>query len=266
VVTDIVAGNVRTDVVRATAATRKHHQLDAAVANDQNSLANATQLAAAAAARVPTDTANLTSAGQQLNGARDRLAAARSTQAAAVAAVVGPASGGLSVLGPAALSPSQLAAWFSTNGYTDLTPAAIDQLAAWYVQQGASEGVRGDVAFAQAVLETGGFSSSDAVTLNNYAGIGHCDTCAAGWNFPSPQAGVLGQLQLLRIFADAHGSPAGAPAPVLPTLTTASQFRSGCCATWEALTGVWATDPTYGAQILGIYQQILSFAVATPSV
>ena len=54
------------------------------------------------------------------------------------------------------------------------------------------------MAFAQAVLETGGFSSPDAVDLNNYAGIGHCDTCGQGWAFPSPQAGVLGQLQLLR--------------------------------------------------------------------
>ena len=130
-------------------------------------------------------------------------------QRAAISTVVGSASPspGLSVLGRAALSPAQLTTWYSATGYADLTTATIDQLTDWYASQGVAEDVRADVAFAQAVLETGGFSSPDAVTLNNYAGIGHCDSCSAGWAFPSPEGGVLGQLQLLRIFADPGGTP-----------------------------------------------------------
>jgi hypothetical protein len=102
------------------------------------------------------------------------------------------------------------------------------------------------------------------VSLNNYAGIGHCDSCASGFAFPSPYGGVLGHVQLLRIFADAGPAPNGAPAPVLPSLAPAHQFRAGCCSTWESLTGIWASDPSYGEQILLIYQQMLASAV-TPN-
>jgi hypothetical protein len=123
--------------------------------------------------------------------------------------------------------------------------------------------VRGDVAFAQAILETGGFSSPDAVNLNNYAGIGHCDTCSTGWAFPSPRGGVDGQLQLLQIFAG--GTPPDPIAPVLAALVPSKESSLGCCSTWEALTGVWATDPTYGSQILSIYQQMLQFASSRPT-
>jgi hypothetical protein len=163
-------------------------------------------------------------------------------------------------MGRSALSAAQLAAWYTASGYADLTTASINQLATWYIRQGVREGVRGDVAFAQAILETGGFTSPDAVDLNNYAGIGHCDSCAAGWNFPSPQDGVIGQLQLLSIFAGGGKPITGLP-PVLPALTTANEGRHGCCNTWESLTGVWATDPTYTAQILGIYDQILQYTL-----
>jgi hypothetical protein len=71
---------------------------------------------------------------------------------------------------------------------------------------------------------------------------------------------VIGHLQLLRIFAGAGTAPKPAPAPVLPALTPAHQARQGCCPTWESLTGVWATDPFYGTQILLMYEQMLASA------
>ncbi len=52
---------------------------------------------------------------------------------------------------------------------------------------------------------------------------------------------------------------------MLPALTPAQEGRSGCCQTWESLTGIWATDPTYGAQILSIYQEMLAFAARSGS-
>jgi len=180
----------------------------------------------------------------------------------------GPAAvppGQVSILGGAALTTTQLVGWFNSRGYVDFTSAPIEQLAAWYMRDGAEVGVRGDVAFAQAVLETGGFGSPDAVSLSNFAGIGHCDTCASGWTFPSPEGGVLGQVQLLRIFADSHPPPQGAPAPVLPSLTPAKEISAGCCSTVESLTGVWATDPTYGQQILAIYGDMLGYALSNPA-
>jgi N-acetylmuramoyl-L-alanine amidase len=167
-------------------------------------------------------------------------------------------------MGASALNTDQLTAWFAAQGYDDLTSTTITKLATWYLVDGAKEGVRGDVGFAQAVLETGGFSSPDAVGLNNYAGIGHCDQCGQGWRFPSPEAGVIGQLQLLRIFASGEIAPKPAPPPVLPALTPSKQGRRACCTTWESLTGVWASDPLYGVQILTMYAQMLDLATASP--
>lgn len=267
VVAGILDGHVHADLAVAARDARQEDSATSQLASDRDALAAARATGASAAARSAADAKSLAADRAGLDAANRRLDAEEASLASALASVAGPASsppGQLSLLGSAALTASQLAGWFQAQGYVDLTSAPIDQLAAWYIQAGNQEGVRGDVAFAQGVLETGGFSSPDAVGLSNFAGIGHCDTCAAGWAFPSPQTGVLGQVQLLRIFADAGPGPAHAPPPALPVLLPAAQTSAGRCPTVESLTGVWATDPTYGRQILDIYGQILSFALAKP--
>lgn len=266
VVAGVVVAHLHSDLRRAALDQRRRDAAARQVRDDQATQAREVAAAAAAASRISADAARLVADRAQLAGATSRLHAAEADLAAALQSVAGPPSapvGQLSILGGSALTAAQLADWYNAQGYVDFTSATIGQLASWYIQDGLEEGVRGDVAFAQAVLETGGFSSPDAVDLSNFAGIGHCDTCSAGWAFPSPQAGVLGQEQLLRIFADRGPSPPSAPSPVLPTLTPGQQMSAGCCSTVEALTGVWATDPTYGQQILYIYAQMLGYALAT---
>ena len=268
VVATVVDRTLAADHATALADAARHRDLSASVAADTTQLTSAQEATARAASEVAAAQAQLVSDQGRLAGARAHLAGVQASLAAAVRAVQPPAGtpdGALSLLGGAALSAAQLTAWYDAQGYADLTPAPIGQLTAWYLEAGRAEGVRGDVAFAQAVLETGGFGSPDAVNLSNFAGIGHCDTCAAGWAFPSPHGGVVGHVQLLRIFAAKAPAPAGAPAPVLPVLTPAQQFEAGCCASVESLTGVWATDPTYGSQILSIYQSMLDFALAQPA-
>jgi hypothetical protein len=265
VVAEWTVNNFHADVASAAAADRLDRGSTLTVAGAEKNVTSLTNQAEAAAARLPVDAAVLAGAQRQVAAAQKEVAKARADLRVALSVLTGPSVGplaGISLLGGSALDAQQLVGWFNSRGYADLTNTTIKQLASWYLQMGAAEGVRGDVAFAQAVLETGGFSSPDAVGLNNYAGIGHCDSCPAGWAFPSPQAGVTGHLQLLRIFADAGAAPKGAPPPVLPALVPAHQDRRGCCATWESLTGVWATDPFYGVQILTLYQGMLTFAGA----
>lgn len=266
---DIVAGQVdshlRRDQATVASDVKQVGRAVAGVEAGQRAITVATATVNAVAKRSKTDQANLVSDRKQLALANLGLDTAEAALAAALDSVRGPSSapsGQLTLLGGAALNARQLVAWYESQGYVDLTAAPIQDLAAWYIEAGAEEGVRGDVAFAQAVLETGGFSSPDAVDLSNFAGIGHCDTCAAGWAFPSPQLGVLGQVQLLRIFADKGPGPAHAPPPVLPVLIPARQGQAGCCSTVESLTGIWATDPTYGQQILEIYASMLASALS----
>ena len=263
-VAGVVDAHVGRDLNLTRAAAANRAKTASSVAADQRALGTATSRVGALSTQVAAARSVLTADTAHLNTAEQGLAVANASLAAALADVAGPAGGpgggGMSVIGGAALTADQLVAWYRSQGYVDLTSTPITQLAKWYLSSGQDEGVRGDVAFAQAVLETGGFSSPDSVTFNNYAGIGHCDSCVAGWAFPTARAGVLGQVQLLRIFADGS-PPAGSPAPVLPALAPGGQSRRDCCHTWESLTGVWATDPTYGTQILGIYQQMLASAL-----
>ena len=265
VVAGIVDRRLKSDLASVATDTRVRDLLTSAVAADGQQISATAQEESAASTRLVADNAALLSDQRGLPAAQAQLNAAEAALKSDLASVAGPATGpagSISLLGGSALTASQLASWYHRAGYSNFTSASIEQLAAWYVQAGVEEGVRGDLAFAQAMLETGGFSSPDAVDLNNYAGIGHCDSCASGWQFPSPNGGVVGQVQLLRIFATTVAPPAGAPGPVLPSLTVSAQHEAGCCPTVESLTGVWATDPTYDSQILSIYQQMLGYALS----
>ena len=73
----------------------------------------------------------------------------------------------------------------------------------FYLSEGLAEGVRGDIAFAQAMVETGAFTSP-LTRHNNFAGIGTCDSCATGYDFESPQLGVRAQMQLLHASQTGH--------------------------------------------------------------
>ena len=67
-----------------------------------------------------------------------------------------------------------------------------------YLTEGAIEGVRGDIAFAQSCLETGNFTfKGSAVTLdqNNFAGLGVTQNGMKGNSWETPQRGIRAQIQ-----------------------------------------------------------------------
>src|SRR5262249_8844304 len=70
------------------------------------------------------------------------------------------------VMGPSLLTAAQLAAWYHRHsGNSPKIPALgndVARLAQVFIDQGNAEGVRGDIAFVQSMLETGwlGFAGS----------------------------------------------------------------------------------------------------------
>ena len=110
-----------------------------------------------------------------------------------------PAALTVSIMGPSRLTAGQLAAWFNgrqgavTGGYR--APVPVETLAAYYVEEGAAEGVTGDVAFVQAIVETGWFRFAGLVRPedNNFAGIGATGTGASPASFPDARTGVRAQ-------------------------------------------------------------------------
>jgi hypothetical protein len=172
------------------------------------------------------------------------------------------------VLGPSVLTGAQMAAWIQSQNYSPRIETSIQDLANIYIEEGAAEGVRGDVAFAQAVVETGGF---EAAPDNNYAGMGWCDSCSSGTDFPTPRDGVRAQIQLLLNYADPNSTASQLHEPLSPywwgmnPVQAASNFNTffakGWAPTWEQMGhGNWATDPNYSGKVLHIYSEMVAFA------
>jgi len=168
---------------------------------------------------------------------------------------------GPTILGTSLVTAEDLAAFARANGRAHPS-VDVEALAAHFIDEGAAEGVRADLAWVQSVLETGWFSFTGSMVEpgdHNYAGIGACDSCSRGFIFATPQLGARAQIQLLRTYADATATAATLARPPASRAPERVYVR-GCCATWMALAGVWATNRQYGVKILTIYDQLLQFA------
>jgi len=162
-----------------------------------------------------------------------------------------------SILGPATLTVDELRAWWDITGRGQ--PArlgiVIADLIALYISEGEAENVRGDLAFAQAVLETGYFTNRDTA-LNNYAAIAHYDDAASGSAFPNPLTGVRAQIQLLKKFAAGNDAP-------LANIDVAPNAGASAT-TWGGLAGTWASSSSYWTSLSTLYQAMLAHAGIGP--
>ncbi|HEY3725270.1 MAG TPA: glucosaminidase domain-containing protein [Acidimicrobiia bacterium] len=181
------------------------------------------------------------------------------------------------VMGPNILTADQLTAWYNSKHRAFNVPGInVHDLAQLFLWEGAAENVRGDIAFAQSVVETGyfGYVGSIVTPANwNFAGMGACDSCSSGRQFPSPQIGVRAQIQDLRNYADAGSRAANLPNPPVPQwyawpslnpVTAAYNFdhffRKGLAPTWNQMgNGNHATSPIYGPTVISVFQNMLTF-------
>lgn len=150
-----------------------------------------------------------------------------------------------------------------------------------YLDEGRAEGVRGDIAFAQSIKETGYFKytgMSDS-QWNNYAGLGVTgakftdgqidsvpfaegvtilENTAGSWvgvKFDTPKLGVRAQIQHLKGYAAAQ--------PLVNSLVDPryTLVNHGCAPYWPGLDGRWAVPGDgYGESIIQIFQEIESYS------
>jgi hypothetical protein len=173
---------------------------------------------------------------------------------------------GQPVMGPSRLGGPQLAAFFKRNTrqpYRATVP--VELLAQIFVDEGNAENVRGDVAFAQSILETGWFSFPDGGYVrpwfNNFAGMGACAGCVV-FTAASAQDGVRAQIQHLRSYADPTSRTSNLHYPLIDAGGSARAydtfFKKGVAPTWSQMgAGNWATAPDYAEKVLGIYNKML---------
>lgn len=165
------------------------------------------------------------------------------------------------ILGPSVVAAPDLVDWYRTYYAADPPVAPIADIIDAYLRVGAEEGVAGDIAFAQAILETGGFRSGHARGYN-FAGIGAYDRCSpdCGFRFPDLDDGVRAHIHLLRAYADPNLVSSQLSSPPDARVAPERVGVRGCCQRWTQLTGIWATDPNYDRKVLGIYRLMVEIA------
>lgn len=199
---------------------------------------------------------------------RRLLAAAVLTVALALPAAAGaqaPAAApatGTPVLGASLLTADQITAWFAATGVVPASPVPVPELAARFLDEGAAQGVRGDIAFAQTMLETGYLRFGGIVRPSdlNFSGLGACDSCPRGLAFPSAELGVRAQIQHLYAYAAPGADPLALARPLADIRFTLVR-PYGRAPVWEAMGGGnWATGPDYAAKVLRIWRAMLAHA------
>jgi hypothetical protein len=110
---------------------------------------------------------------------------------------------GTAILGPATAVAAQM------EGAVRRVNAAAPSLAERYLSTGARLGIRGDLAYAQAIFETDYFRFTGVVRpeQNNYCGLGATGPDNPGHSFATPAEGVMAHIQHLFAYASTDPLP-----------------------------------------------------------
>ena len=137
---------------------------------------------------------------------------------------------------------------FSSKG-----ASTINEFCQLVYEESTSEGIRAEVLFSQAMLETGWLQFGGDVKPEqcNFGGIGAVGSGASGAVFPDVRTGLRAQVQHLKAYANTE--PLNNPC-VDPRFSYVSR---GSAPYIQSLTGKWASSPTYATSICNILYQLI---------
>ena len=146
----------------------------------------------------------------------------------------------------------------SVNPYPNIS-VTPQELVSYYYEEGKREGIRPDVAFAQALKETGFFRYGGTVTpdQNNYCGLGTTSASVKGAYFSTSQLGVRAHIQHLLAYVSTRS-------PAVPVVDpryklVRSSYGANTIGRWADLNGRWAVPGnSYGQSILSMFHAILN--------
>ena len=146
-------------------------------------------------------------------------------------------------------------------------PQSVIDMIPYYISEGNTEGIAGDLAFAQSCIETGNFvfpQSTCAVTIeqNNFCMLGVTSTFEKGNSFATPQLGIRAQIQHLKAYASTEPLVGECVDPRFTYVTR------GCAPYLEWL-GMnenpqgkgWASGIKYGEKIRKVLEEIRQIKV-----
>ncbi len=167
------------------------------------------------------------------------------------------------IMGQSSVTKSQMVAYY--NKYSPIKypsielgaggAGSIDALCQIYIDEAAAEGVRADVAFAQAMKETGWLKYGGIVKIEqfNFAGLGALDGNGQGQcaSFKTVQEGVRAQIQHLKAYGSKEPLKNACVDPRFDKVTRGSALYVEWLGIKENPQGLgWATGEGYGFSIV----------------
>jgi hypothetical protein len=159
------------------------------------------------------------------------------------------------IMGKGIISPEAMSAFLlAVNSGAD--KEFVENLAFFYLEESAVEGVNHDTAFAQMCLETGFLSFTGLVLpeQNNFCGLGAIGPGQPGEWFSDPRTGVRAHIQHLKAYAT--------DTPLKQELVDPRYFlvSFGSSPAIRGLSGTWAADRLYADKIANILERLYNFA------
>lgn len=172
------------------------------------------------------------------------------------------------IMGTSSVTAAQLATLYTNNAGISFPSYYVERgidlntFCQYYIDEAAAEGVRADIAFAQAMHETGwlAFGGDVKISQFNFAGLGATGGGVSGEDFAAKygdnatgiQMGIRAQIQHLKAYASTES---------LNNACVDSRYDyvspKGKAPTIGGLTGTWATDSTYSTKIINIVNKIV---------
>lgn len=164
------------------------------------------------------------------------------------------------IVGEAVATAAQMVAYI--KGKRPCVEQSVIDMIPLYISEGKTEGIAGDIAFAQSCIETGNFAfpqDTCKVTLaqNNFAMMGVVAADSKGESFSTPQIGIRAQIQHLKAYANSEALVGTCVDPRFKYVSRGSAPYVEWLGQQENPRGKgWATAKGYGDRILAVLAEI----------
>ena len=164
-----------------------------------------------------------------------------------------------SIVGTPLATQEQCVNYLLKNNPNPKITVSPEEIVAYYYEEAGREGIRPDVAFAQALKETGFFRYGGDVVpeQNNFCGLGTTGGGVKGGYFPTAQLGVRAHIQHLLAYSSTRK-------PLMPLVDprydiVRKVYGNRILTNWSDLNGRWAVPGHYyGQEILSMFKAILN--------
>lgn len=160
------------------------------------------------------------------------------------------------IMGGAVATQEQCVRYLLKHNPNPKLNVSPQELVSYYYEEGNRTGIRPDIAFAQALKETGYFRYGGTVipAQNNYCGLGTTSATVQGAYFATPRLGVKAHIQHLLAYASVEPPKDNIVDPRYDLVR--QSYGSNTLTQWKDLNGRWAVPGVgYGQSILEDYYQ-----------